>query len=241
MIRPIALITGGATRLGAEIASFLVDKECDVLIHYHRSRESAELLAERLREGECRIELVQADLSDPMQIEVVIQALKEKFGRLDFLINNAGLFERAPLATIKRERAQLLWQVNCQATLLMIQGCQELLEDSHGSVVNLIDNCSENRPWAYHSHYVASKAGALALTRSLAVELAPMIRINAVGPGAILCGEDDPIRKMNLLQKIPMQRWGTPTEIAETVWFLLTGPRYITGQLITVDGGWSLK
>jgi pteridine reductase len=241
MIRPIALITGGATRLGAEIASFLVDKECDLLIHYHHSKESAELLAERLREDKRRIELVQADLSDANQIGQVIDALKEKFGRLDFLINNAGLFERATLGNIQTDRAEQLWQVNCQAILLMIQGCQELLEETQGSVVNLIDNCSGNRPWAYHSHYAASKAGALALTRSLAVELAPMIRINAVGPGGILCAEDDPILETNLLEKIPMQRWGAPREIAETVWFLLTGPRYITGQLIIVDGGWSLK
>ena len=167
--------------------------------------------------------------------------MEEEFGRLDYLINNAGLFERTDLANLQPDKAKRLWEINTQATLLLIQACQGLLKDSQGSVVNIIDNCSGHRPWAYHSHYVASKAGALAITRSLAVELAPEIRVNAVGPGAILCQENDPILQTNILQKIPMQRWGSPKEIAETVWFLLTGPRYITGEIITVDGGWSLR
>ena len=241
MIQRTALITGGATRLGAEIASFLVEQGCAVLIHYHSSSEKALALRNHLRKKRSRVDIIQADLADPESFAQIAQFVEERFWRLDFLINNAARFERAALENIRPEAAEQMWKINTQASLFLTQACRSLLEGSHGSVVNIIDNCSGHRPWAYHSHYAASKAGTLAITRSLAAELAPEIRVNAVGPGAILCEENDPLLKTGLIQKIPMQRWGTPQEIAETVWFLLSGPRYITGELITVDGGWSLR
>ena len=132
-------------------------------------------------------------------------------------------------------------QLNTMVPLRLCHALRNQLQDSKGSIVNVVDNVSGSRPWPNHAGYAASKAGLLAITRSLAVELAPHIRVNAVGPGLILDSEQEEKEWSHLITKIPMKRRGTPEEVAETVLFLLFGPAYITGQLLCVDGGWSLS
>jgi pteridine reductase len=242
----VALVTGGALRLGKAISQHLAGKGCMVYIHYNESRQPALQLKQQLSDVGLAVDILQGDLRREEDIITMMQTIEERSGRLDMLVNNAATFPRNPLPTIEASTTQDTWQINCLAPLLLIKQAATLLRkggvDSPGSVVNLIDNCSAERPWANYSNYASSKAGLLAITRSLAVELAPHIRVNAVGPGAILFHHHETEQmQQNILKKIPMNRMGYPDEVAQTVYFLLTGPKYITGQSIHVDGGWSIQ
>jgi pteridine reductase len=161
-------------------------------------------------------------------------------------VNNASIFERITLEEMTSDAANMMWKVNAEAPLMLIKHATPHLRfegaDKPGSVINIIDNASGRNDWPNHSHYCASKAALLSITRSLAQELAPSIRINAVGPGAILFQDwESDERKSAVLSSIPMGRLGDAEEIAQTVLFLVAGPTYITGQIIDVDGGWSLS
>jgi len=242
----VALVTGGALRLGKAISQHLAVNGCMVYIHYNKSQQPAIHLQQQLKEKGFTVDILQGDLRREDDIFKMMKTIEERSGRLDMLVNNAATFPRNPLPTIEASTTQDTWQINCLAPLLLIQQAANLLRkggvDSPGSVVNLIDNCSAERPWANYSSYASSKAGLLAITRSLAVELAPHIRLNAVGPGAILFHQHETEQmQQNILKKIPMKRMGYPEEVAQTIYFLLTGPKYITGQFIHVDGGWSIQ
>ena len=144
------------------------------------------------------------------------------------------------------DAANMMWKINAEAALMLIQHAAPHLrfegKGDPGSVINMIDNSSGRNDWPELSHYCASKAALLSITRSLAQELAPSIRVNAVGPGAILFQDwESEDRRSAVLSSIPMGRQGKPIEIAQTVLFLASGPSYITGQIIDVDGGWSLR
>ena len=240
MSQPIALVTGGAVRIGAAIVKELLHQGCLVLLQYYSSDTEAKAIQ---KEHGDSVRLFQADLSDSRSVLELISSVKSAFPRLDYLVNNAGIIRTEELSAISESSFEQMMQINAHAPLLLLQGLQDCLEKGIGSVVNIVDNCSDSRPWQRHSSYAASKAALLSMTRSLAVELAPTIRINAVGPGTIHCGSKDPLDtvRADLLSKIPMERWGRPEEVAESVYFLLSGPRYITGQVLYVDGGWSIK
>ncbi len=190
--------------------------------------------------------MVRGDLAEEDDRDAIVEAVIEHGGRLDVLVNNASIFESIPLDELTSDAARMMWIVNAEAPLMMIKKSASHLRfegvDQPGSVINIIDNSSGRKDWPEYSHYCASKAALLSVTRSLAQELAPAIRVNAVGPGAILFQDwEDESRRAAVLSSIPMDRLGKTSEIADTVLFLASGPSYITGQIIDVDGGWSLS
>ena len=241
----VALVTGGAARIGAQICRTLANAGAIVAIHCHRSLAAAEDLVEEIEAAGGESFVVRGDLSEEEDRVALIDSVIERAGRLDILVNNASIFEKIPLEEMTSDAAQMMWMVNAEAPLMLIQHAAPHLrfegKDDPGSVINMIDNSSGRNDWPELSHYCASKAALLSITRSLAQELAPSIRVNAVGPGAILFQDwESDERRSAVLSSIPMGRQGDTEEIAETVLFLAAGPSYITGQIIDVDGGWSL-
>lgn len=241
----VALVTGGAARIGAQICRTLANAGAIVAIHCHRSLAAAEDLVEEIEASGGESFVVRGDLSEEEDRVALIDSVIERAGRLDILVNNASIFEKIPLDEMTSDAAQMMWRVNAEAPLMLIQHAAPHLrfegKDDPGSVINMIDNSSGRNDWPELSHYCASKAALLSITRSLAQELAPSIRVNAVGPGAILFQDwESEERRSAVLSSIPMGRQGDTEEIAETVLFLAAGPSYITGQIIDVDGGWSL-
>jgi len=241
----VALVTGGAARIGAQICRTLANAGAIVAIHCHRSLAAAEDLVEEIEAAGGESFVVRGDLSEEEDRAALIDSVIERAGRLDILVNNASIFEKIPLDEMTSDAAQMMWRVNAEAPLMLIQHAAPHLrfegKGDPGSVINMIDNSSGRNDWPELSHYCASKAALLSMTRSLAQELAPSIRVNAVGPGAILFQDwESEDRRSAVLSSIPMGRQGDTEEIAETVLFLAAGPSYITGQIIDVDGGWSL-
>ncbi len=242
----VALVTGGAARLGAEICRTLANAGAIVAVHCHRSLAAAEDLVNEIEADGGEAFVVRGDLAQDEGRSGLVDAVIDRAGRLDILVNNASIFERIPLEEMTSDAANMMWKVNAEAPLMLIKHATPHLRlegvDKPGSVINIIDNASGRNDWPNHSHYCASKAALLSITRSLAQELAPSIRINAVGPGAILFQDwESDERKSAVLSSIPMKRLGDIGEIAQTVLFLVAGPTYITGQIIDVDGGWSLS
>ena len=241
----VALVTGGAARIGAEICRTLARAGAIVAVHCHRSLAAAEDLIEEIEADGGEAFVVRGNLSEDEDRSALIDAVIDRAGRLDILVNNASIFERITLEEMTSDAANMMWKINAEAPLMLIQHAAPHLRfegvNLPGSVINIIDNASGRTDWPNHSHYCASKAALLSITRSLAQELAPSIRINAVGPGAVLFQDwESEERKSAVLSSIPMKRVGKVEEIAETVLFLAAGPTYITGQIIDVDGGWSL-
>ncbi len=242
----VALVTGGSARIGAEICRQLAESGAIVAVHCHRNLASAEDLVEEIECKGGQAFLVRGDLSEEGDRSALIEAVIARCGRLDILVNNASIFESTPLDEMSSDAARMMWIVNAEAPLMLIRHAAPHLrfggKNRPGVVVNLIDNASGRRDWPELSHYCASKAALLSMTRSLSQELAPSIRVNAVGPGAILFQDwESEEKRAAILSSIPMKRQGRAEEIAATVMFLATGPDYITGQIIDVDGGWSLS
>ena len=241
----VALVTGGSKRIGAEISRVLARAGAMVAIHCHSSTADAEALVEEIEAAGGDALVVKADLREIDDRHQLIDEVVERAGRLDILVNNASSFERLPLSEMNDAAAREMWVLNAEAPLMLIHHATPHLSfegaSSPGSVVNIVDNASDTSPWPNHSHYSASKAALIVITRSLAVELAPAIRVNAVGPGAIMFQDwESDARRKQILSQVPMGRVGTAEEIANTVLFLAAGPSYVTGQIINVDGGWSL-
>ena len=242
----VALVTGGSARIGAQICRTLAKAGATVAIHCHRNLAAAEDLLEEIESDGGEAFVVRGDLAQDEDRAALIESVIEHAGRLDVLVNNASIFEKIPLSEMTSDAAQMMWKINAEAPLILIQQATPHLMfegvEKPGVVINIVDNASGRNDWAELSHYCASKAALLSLTRSLAQELAPDIRVNAVGPGAILFQDwESDERKSAVLSSIPMGRQGTTQEIADTVLFLAAGPAYITGQIIDVDGGWSLS
>lgn len=231
----VILVTGGARRIGAGLVNHFCHQGHTVILHYNQSVQEAFELQKQWGE---KVLLFQGDLSRSSTIDSLVQIIHESFGELDCVVNNASIFDRYSLEDTTDDVFEQSMQINAIAPVQAIRGLLPLLESGIGSVVNLVDNVSHIRPWPNHIAYAMSKSALVAATRSLAVELAPKIRVNAVGPGLIRM-ENTPT-EYTLVSKIPMARMGTVQEIVDTVDFLLFGPRYITGQVILVDGGWSI-
>jgi len=241
----VALVTGGAARIGAEICRTLANAGATVAIHCNRSLSAAEDLAEEIEASGGRCFVVRGDLSKDEDRASLIGAVVSHSGELNILVNNASIFEKSTLGDMTSDGAQEMWSVNAEAPLMLIKHAARNLgfggSEKPGCVINMLDNASGRNDWPELSHYCASKAALLSITRSLAQELAPAIRVNGVGPGAILFQDwESEERRATVLSSIPMGRQGTAQEIAQTVLFLANGPSYITGQIIDVDGGWSL-
>ena len=238
-----ALVTGGGIRLGRAIALALAGAGARVAVHHHRSAEGARQVEADIRSRGGEAFTVSADLTREDEVARMFARVDEYFeGRLDVLVNNAGVLERVELADMTLERWGRMFQLNVQSALsCALQARARMLAAGGGAIVSLTDISAE-RPWRGHAHYCASKAALVSLTRSLALEWAPEIRVNAVAPGTVLPPEDMSAEELaRLAAHVPLRRLGEPTDVAQAVAFLCAGPPYLTGQVLAVDGGRSVS
>ncbi len=235
---PTVLITGAAKRIGAVIARNLHDCGMTIIVHYNQSAKEAESLVSELnRVRDNSAHLLQADLLDMDGYESIISRAADFTGRLDVLINNASLFYPTPVGKTTQQQWMELMGTNLTAPYFLAQAAVRFLEQTGGCIINITD-IHGARPLKDHPVYSTAKAGLIMLTRALAKELGPAIRVNAVSPGAILWPEGLPEKKKEqIVSRTLMKRMGTPEEIAGTVRFLVRDATYITGQVIVVDGG----
>lgn len=244
MPSPVILITGAARRVGAEIARTLHAAGVNVALHYRSSRGEVEQLAQVLNavRPDSAISLA-ADLGDSAASSALVAGVLQRFGRLDGLVNNASSFFSTPVGKIDEAAWQELIGSNLKGPLFLAQAAAPYLAQHHGAIVNITDIHTE-RPLKGYAVYLSAKAGLVGLTRALAIELAPQVRVNAVAPGAIIWPEDDSFsaaERAAIVANTPLQRTGAPEDIARTVKFLLLDAPFITGQIINVDGGRSIK
>ncbi|HVJ31273.1 MAG TPA: pteridine reductase [Gammaproteobacteria bacterium] len=238
-----ALVTGAAKRIGAVIARTLHAAGANIAIHYNRSAaEADELAAELLRSRDKSAFTVGADLLDIAAVErMAAQVLERTGNRLDVLVNNASNFYPTPIGTITLEQWDDLFGSNLKAPLFLSQALVPALRAARGVIVNIVDVHSQ-RPLRDHPVYGPAKAGLAMLTRSLAKDLGPDVRVNGVSPGAILWpdeGMSDGLRAA-IIKQTALKRAGTPEDIAGAVLFLVRDAPYVTGQIIAVDGGRSV-
>ena len=236
-----ALVTGAARRLGAQIARTLHQNGANLIIHYRSSERAAQALAgdlNRLRQNSA--EALRADLAEQAEIEDLAQRACSAFGGLDVLANNASSFYPTPFGEIDQQAWEDLIASNYRAPLFLAQACLPALKRARGCIVNLVDIYAA-KPLEGHSVYCSAKAANQMLVKSLALELAPEVRVNGIAPGAILWSENDSAEEREqLLAQVPLGRCGTPESIADTVLFLAAND-YVTGEIIRVDGGRLLR
>jgi len=235
-----ALISGGATRIGAQIVITLHENGYKVIIHCHQSEEIAQALCHELNSKRNNsAQVVVADLGDNKAIKKLTQKIKS----LDLLVNNASVFYPTLTENSTIEDWDKIININLRAPFFLATGLSKVLAVSQGSIVNIIDIHSD-RPLKNFSIYNISKAGLKMLTKTLAKELAPNIRANGISPGSILWPQDESEltdkEKMMMIDRIPLKRQGSPNDIAEAVLFLANA-KYITGQVFNIDGGRSLN
>lgn len=237
-----ALVTGGAKRIGATIAETLHNNGFNVAIHYNSSSDSAEQLCAQFNAKKQNSSIaIGADLLNQSSLENLIPSLIEKTKRLDVLVNNASTFYPTPIEKIALEDWENLFGTNLKAPLFLSKYAAKYLRQSRGTIINIIDIHSK-KPLKDHPIYGSAKSGLAMLTRSLASDLAPAVRVNGISPGLILWPENNPSDqvKNNILQQIPLKKIGTSEDIANCVLFLIEDAPYITGEIIAVDGGRSM-
>ena len=233
-----ALVTGAAKRIGRAIALPWRQAGANVAITYLGSQSEAEETVRELAALDVDALAVRTDLGDPESIRESVAAVVEEFGRLDILVNNAGVFESAALESITVEQWDHMFATNTRAPFLVAQAAYPHLRAAHGRIVN-IGSLGGTHPWATHAHYCTSKAALHMLSQTMAKAWAPEISVNCVAPGMIVQGEVGEAY-VHFAERTPMQRNGTAEDVAEAVLFFATGPHFITGQLLTVDGGLGL-
>jgi pteridine reductase len=239
------LITGGAKRVGAAISRRLHGVGANLLIHYRASAAEAEALEHELasrRPGSCA--RLQADLLDMAGLPRLVDETVARFGRLDVLINNASSFFPTVVGDITERAWDDLIGTNLKAPLFLSQAAAPELRKRHGAIVNIVD-IHADRPMKDYVVYSTAKGGLVALTRSLARELGPEVRVNGVAPGAIVWPEDaawsDEAERARIIAQTSLQRVGDPDDIARAVCFLVGDAPYVTGQILAVDGGRSIN
>ena len=238
----VALVTGSARRIGAAITSCLHSAGANVVIHYRGSSRDADALAARLNESrENSATTMQADLLDTSTAPRLIANVLDWRGQLDILVNSASTFYATPLGEITEQHWDDLVGSNLKAPLFLSQAAAPALRERRGTIVNIVDIHAQ-RPLRNHLIYGSAKAGLAMLTRSLAKDLAPDVRVNGVAPGAILWPESDMTEstKASIIDQVPLARGGDPADIAGCVLYLVRDANYVTGQIIAVDGGRSI-
>jgi pteridine reductase len=240
----VALVTGGAKRVGAAICRRLHAQGASLVIHHHASVEEARALQRDLnavRAGS--VALIRADLLNSASLPDLVKTTVQQFGGLDILINNASSFFATAIGEITEKKWEDLIGTNLKAPLFLSQAAAVELRRRHGCIVNIVDIHAEF-PMKSYVVYTVAKGGLLALTRSLARELGPEVRVNGVAPGTILWPEDEAwseaLSRQRIVNQTALKRVGDPDDIAKAVEFLVTGAPYITGQIIAVDGGRSI-
>ena len=238
----VALVTGAARRIGAAIARRLHASGANVIVHHRGADEDAVQLEKELNAARAGSALrVKGDLLAPIAPKAVISAALDRWQRLDLLVNNASAFYPTPVGAIEAGHWEELVGSNLRAPVFLSQAAAPHLAAAHGSIVNIVD-IHADRPLKGYAVYSVAKAGLAALTRALALELAPAVRVNAVAPGAIAWPEDeqfDPKERERIVATTPLARLGSAQDIAQAVQFLACAP-FVTGQMLAVDGGRSV-
>jgi len=241
--RPVALITGGAKRVGAVIARTLHAAGYDLALHCRHSVNEATALADELtaqRAGSMLV--VQAELADTHALPRLVDDTLSRYGRLDALVNNASAFYPTPIGTATPAQWNELFASNAQAPFFLSQAALPALRAAHGAIVNIVDVYAE-RAIADHPIYVMAKGALAAMTRTLALDLAPDVRVNGVAPGAVMWPSDGkPYADQEaMLARTPLKRAGAPEDVASAVLWLLRDAPFVTGQIIRIDGGRTLS
>ena len=241
--RPVALITGAGRRVGAVIARTLHSAGYDLALHYRHSADAAQSLADELEQQRAdSTTLVHAELAELDALPGLVGSALARFGRLDALVNNASAFYPTPVGSATPAQWNELFASNAQAPFFLAQAATPALRQAGGAIVNLVDIYAE-RPLADHPIYCMAKAALAAMTRSLALDLAPDVRVNGVAPGAVLWPSDGKpyADQQTLLACTPLARAGSPEDVAGAVLWLLRDAPFVTGQVIRIDGGRTLS
>ena len=234
-----ALITGAARRIGRSLALALAEAGTDIAITWRESeREADETVKDLMALGVDAV-AIRADVRSEPSIRAALDAALTRFGKLDLLINNAGRFETAEHSQITVEQWDAMFETNTRGPFLMAKAAYPHLKKARGRIIN-IGSLGGMHPWSTHAHYCTSKAALHMLTQTLAKAFAPEISVNCVAPGMIVYGEVGNGYE-HFLEKTPMKRNGTPQDVAAAVMFFATGPHFITGQILGVDGGLGLS
>ncbi|MGH8090837.1 MAG: pteridine reductase [Rudaea sp.] len=240
--RPVALITGAARRVGAQIALGLHAAGYDLALHYRHSRSEMDALCADLNKVRAdSAHAIQADLADVENLPRIVADCIARFGRLDALVNNASAFYATPIGSVTLAQWEELFASNARAPFFLAQAAAPHLKNAQGSIVNIVDIYAE-RPLPGHPVYCMAKAALAMMTLALAKELAPEIRVNGVAPGAVLWPESGKAYadQQELVARTPLRRAGAPDDVATAVLFLLRDAKFTTGQIVRVDGGRSL-
>jgi pteridine reductase len=231
----VALVTGAGQRVGRAIAETLAAHGWRVALHHHASREGATEAVQQIRAKGGEAEAFAADLRDPAAIESMVGAVGRNFGGLDLLVNSAAGMERTPMGEVTADAFDAIIALNLRAPFLLTQAAARLMRDG-ASVVNIADHMA-TEPWHDYTVHGIAKAGVIAMTRHLASELAPRLRVNAVAPGFVLAPPgSDPAFAEKFAAETPLRRLGSPADVADAVCYFADAT-YVTGQTLFVDGG----
>jgi len=233
-----ALVTGGAKRIGRTLALTLAEAGADVAITYRGSEAEAQATVTELQSFGVRALASRCDVREESSVNAAVAAVVEGLGGLDLLVNNAGAFETKALEMVSVAEWDAMFEVNTRGPFLMARAAYAHLKAAHGRIVN-IGSLGGLHPWATHAHYCTSKAALHMLSQTMAKSWAPEISVNCVAPGMIVMGEVNPAYEQ-FASNTPMQRNGQAEDVAAAVLFFATGPHFITGQLLAVDGGLGL-
>jgi NAD(P)-dependent dehydrogenase (short-subunit alcohol dehydrogenase family) len=234
----VVLVTGAARKIGRGLAHAMAHAGADVAITYRESESAAQQTLRELAEYGQRAMALRCDIRDPQSVRDAVDGVLQEFGRLDILINNAGRFATAPLQAITVAEWDAMFETNTRGAFLMAQAAFPSLKANRGRIIN-IGSLGGSHPWATHGHYSTSKAALHMLTQTMSKAFAPEISVNCVAPGMIANGETTPEYE-HFAARTPMKRNGKTEEVAEAVLFFATGPHFITGQILGVDGGLGL-
>jgi len=235
-----ALVTGGARRIGREIALTLARAGADVAITYLKSKDDAQETVRSIEAIGCRGLAVEADVRSDALVRAAIDAVTGKLGRLDLLVNNAAVFDSAPLESMSLEAWDAVFATNARGPFLVAREALPHLRASEGRIVN-IGSLGGMHAWAGHAHYCASKAALHMLTQAMAKAFAPQVSVNCVAPGWIDLDEPGAEEAgARFAARTPMRRNGTANDVAQAVLFFTSGPKFVTGQILAVDGGLGL-
>jgi NAD(P)-dependent dehydrogenase (short-subunit alcohol dehydrogenase family) len=236
----VALVTGGARRLGRASALALAEAGADVAITFLRSAKDAGMMVKAVEKAGVRALSIRCDVTDPKSVGTAVKEVGRKLGGLDILINNAGAYETVPFEDLTLRQWDAIFATNVRGPFLVSKAALKYLRARQGRIINL-GSLGGLRPWVSHAHYCSSKAALHMLTKVMAKALAPEIAVNCVAPGMIDLGEKSAAGFMRRMAKqTPMLRNGRGEEVAAAVLFFAAAPRFVTGQILFVDGGLGL-